>query len=161
MTRDALCGVTAEGPLATKLASGCCPRAGGLGRRQGSRDAAGAPWALCSSAQLARLRGRHGDPFLTPLLGQCLPGPALWDTTISPLKRGCAHRKNILGNTVSFQVLSLLMAFAAKEWMINLYAITATSFWYHDTQALCHRPSIGFHGVEEAYFITGYSSGFG
>lgn len=162
MTRDALCGVTADGPLATKLASGCRPRAGGLGRRQGSRDSGGAPCALCGSAQLAWLWGWHGDPFLTPWLGQCLSGPAPWDTVMSPLtRRGCAHRKNILGNAVSFQVLSLLMAFAARERMINLYAITATSFWYHHTQALCHRPAIGVHWVEEGYFTAGHSAGFG
>lgn len=38
---------------------------------------------------------------------------------MSPLKRGCAHRKNILGNAVSFQVLGLLMAFSVREWMIK------------------------------------------
>ena len=154
MTRDALCGVTAEGPLVTKLTSGCCPRAGGLGRGQGSSDAVGAPCALCGSAQLAQLQGRYGDPFLTPSLGQHFSGPALWDTTMSALKRGCAHRKNRLGNAALFQVLSLLMAFAARERPINLYAITATSFWYHDTQALRHRPVTGFRWVVEAYFTS-------
>lgn len=68
--------------------------------------------------------------------------------------------KNILGNAVLFQALSLLMAFAAREQMINLYAITATSFWsntratHSNTQALCHRPVTGFCWVEEAYFTS-------
>lgn len=119
MTRDALCDVTTECPLATKLTSGCCPRAGGLRYGQRIRVTVGASCALRGSAQLAWHQGQHGDPFLTPLPGQRLSGLALWDIAMSPLKRGCAHRKNILGNAVTFQVWSLLMAFAIREWMIK------------------------------------------
>lgn len=85
MTRDALCGVAVEGSLATKLTSGCCPRAGGLGHGQGSRDAVRTPCASCSSAQLAGLWEWHRDPFfLSPSLGQSLPRPDRWDTKMPP-----------------------------------------------------------------------------
>lgn len=63
MTRDALCGVTTECPLATKLSSGCCPRAGGLRYGQGIRDTVGALCALCGSAQLAQHQNSMGTPF--------------------------------------------------------------------------------------------------
>lgn len=48
--KDAPCAVTVEAFLATKLTSGCCPRAGGLGHRQESKDAVGALCALCGFA---------------------------------------------------------------------------------------------------------------
>lgn len=97
--------------------------------------------------------GTAQGPLPDPIAGAML----VWTSSLGHHDvsyRRCAHRKNILGNVLLFQVLSLLMAFTARERMINLYAITATSFWYHDTQALCHRPVIGFHWVEEAYFTS-------
>lgn len=114
-----------------------------------------------SSAQLTGLWEWHRDPFfLSPSLGQSLPGPDLWDTRMSPLDRGCAHRE-IIGSAVSFQVLRLSMAFSAREWMIHLCAITATSFWSHDRQTLsqtCCRLSLGGGSL---WIQAGYRSGFG
>lgn len=135
MTSDALRGVTVEGSLATKLTCGCCPRAGGLGHGQESRDALRTPCASCSCALLTGSWEWHRDPFLlSPSLGQSLPGPDLWDIRMPPVERGCAPRETILGDAGSFQVLRLLMALSARKWMIHLCAITATSFWSHDRQ---------------------------
>lgn len=147
MTRDALCGVTTEGSVATKLTSGYCPRAGGAGHGQGSRDALRTLCASSSSAQLTGLWEWHRDPFfLSPSPRQSLPGPDLWDTKMPSWEKGCVLRETTLGSAASFQVLRLLMAFSTRERMTYLCAITATSFWSHDRQKLsqtCPRLSLG------------------
>lgn len=99
----------------------------------------------------------------TPSSSAHLWGKACLDQTAGtprcPLEKGVYWQENILGNAVSLQVLSLSVAFSAREWMLHLCAITATSFWSHERQTLCHRSVVGFHWVEKAYLQAGYSSG--
>lgn len=144
MTRDALCGVTAEGPLATKLASGCCPRAGGLGHGQGCRGSTVCFVRLCparSAPETAR------GPLPHPIAGALL----LWTSSLGhhdvSLEKGMCSQEKYTWERCIVPSLQSFDGVHCKgtddESVCNYSNILLVSSHTGTMSQTCHRGSLG------------------